>query len=94
MCIVDLSRIEKQLKKIPIAIIVRLTRWVRTVEEFGLAEARKVKGYHDEALKGQRQGQRSIRLGRTWRAIYVEGKSNEINMVIVEEVTSHDYRTK
>ncbi len=37
----------------------------------GLSEVRKVPGYHDEPLKGQRKGQRSIRLSRSYRAIYV-----------------------
>lgn len=30
---VDLSKVEKQLKKIPQEIVIRLMRWVRTVEE-------------------------------------------------------------
>ncbi|MBC7466223.1 MAG: hypothetical protein H7256_09530 [Bdellovibrio sp.] len=49
---VDLSKVEKQLKRIPQEIVFRLMRWVRTIEEFGLNESRKVKGYHDEPLKG------------------------------------------
>ena len=91
---VDLSKVHKHLKKIPSEIILHLQRWIRTVEEFGMAEARKVKGYHDEPLKGQRQGERSVRLGIKWRAIYTEEKSGEINLVIIEEVTPHDYRKK
>ncbi|PWU15741.1 MAG: hypothetical protein C5B49_11460 [Bdellovibrio sp.] len=94
MYAVDLSRVEKQLRKIPNEIVARLQRWARTVEEFGLPEARKVKGYHDEPLHGQRRGQRSIRLGIKWRAIYGESESDELIMVIVEEITPHDYRTK
>jgi proteic killer suppression protein len=86
---VDLTKIEKQLKKIPREIIIRLMRWIRTIEEFGLIEARKVKGYHDEPLKGLRQGQRSVRLG-----LYTHSRTGEINIVTVEEVTPHDYRTK
>lgn len=91
---VDLSKIGKQIKKIPQEIVFRLMRWIRTVEEFGLVEARKVKGYHDEPLKGLRQGQRSIRLGIKWRAIYTQSKTGEVNIITVEEVTPHDYRTK
>jgi len=63
MDVVDLSKVEKQLKKIPQEIVFKLMRWTRTIQEFGLGEARKVKGYHDEPLKGLRQGQRSARLG-------------------------------
>ena len=91
---VDLSKVEKQLKKIPQAIVIRLLRWIRTVEEFGLNEARKIKGYHDESLKGLTTGQRSVRLGIKWRAIYTLSKTGELNIVKVEEVTPHDYRTK
>lgn len=91
---VELSKVQKQLKKVPFEIVVRLRKWIRTVETFGLTEARLVKGYHDEPLRGQRAGQRSIRLGLKWRAIYSESKTGEINIVSVEEVTPHDYRTK
>lgn len=91
---VDLSKVEKQLKKIPKEIIVRLIKWIHTVEEFSLYEARKVKGYHDESLQGIRQGQRSVRLGIKWRAIYTQSQAGVINIVMIEEVTLHDYRKK
>ena len=94
MDIVDLSKVERDLRKVPKEIVVRLMRWAKTVEEFGLNEVRKVKGYHDEPLKGLRQGQRSIRLGIKWRAIYTQSKTNEINIIKIEEVTPHDYRAK
>jgi toxin HigB-1 len=91
---VDFSNVEKQLKKVPQEILFRLMRWIRTIEEFGLNEARRVKGYHDEPLKGLRIGQRSVRLGIKWRAIYTFKYNGEINIVKVEDVTPHDYRTK
>ncbi len=91
---VDLSKVTKQLKRVPNEIVFRFMTWVRTIEEFGLSEARKVKGYRDEPLKGLRQTQRSVRLGIKWRAIYSVSKNGEINIVKVEEVTPHDYRTK
>jgi proteic killer suppression protein len=91
---VDLSKVEKSLKRVPQEIVIRLMKWIRTVEEFGLSEARRVKGYHDEPLKGLRYGQRSIRLGIKWRAIYTQSMAKEINIVMIEEITPHDYRTK
>ncbi len=91
---VDLFNVQKQLKKLPEEIRVRLQRWIKTVEEFGLTEARKVKGYHDEPLKGQRAGERSIRLGLKWRAIYIQSKTGEINIIFLQEITPHDYRKK
>lgn len=91
---VDLSKVEKQLKKTPKEIIVRLMKWIYTIEEFGLNEARKVKGYHDEPLKGVRQGQRSVLLGIKWRVIYTQSQTGEIHIVMIEEITLHDYRAK
>lgn len=52
---------------------------------------RRLPGFHDEPLKGQRQGQRSIRLNRAYRAIYVERHGGEIELVEVMEVNKHEY---
>ena len=60
------------------------------VEHDGLDEVRKVPGYHDEPLKGDRAGQRSIRLSRSYRAIY-EVKNDAVEFVSVEEVSKHEY---
>ena len=68
----------------------KLLAWVGNVEAKGLEEVRKLPGYHDEPLKGQRQGQRSIRLSRAYRAIYVL-RGPEVTFVLVEEVSKHDY---
>jgi len=51
---------------------------------------RKIPGYHDEPLKGDRAGQRSIRLSRAYRAIY-EIRKDVAQLVSVEEVSKHDY---
>jgi proteic killer suppression protein len=64
---------------------------VALVEESGIHETRKYKGFHDEPLKGNREGQRSVRLNRTYRAIYVEHKSGEVELIEVIEVNKHDY---
>lgn len=52
---------------------------------------RKVPGYHDEPLKGDRMGQRSIRLNKAYRAIYMERPNQEIIIISVMEVNKHDY---
>ena len=67
--------------------------WVKTVRLFGLNKAREVPSYHDETLKGQREGQRSIRLNKQWRAVYTETATDTI-LVTVLEVSAHDYRTR
>ena len=91
MFVVNLDRVLKKIKKLPAHIRDKLQNWVRDVELLGVAATRKRKGYHDELLKGKRKGQRSIRLSRSWRAIYREEKDGMINLIIVEEVSKHDY---
>jgi toxin HigB-1 len=80
----------KQLKKVPEHIQTGLLEWVRAVGLSGLDEVRKIPGYHDEPLKGERAGQRSIRLSRAYRAIYVI-KGDVAEFVSVEEVSKHKY---
>ncbi len=80
----------KQLKNVPRHIIDNLMIWVAAVEHDGLEEVRKIPGYHDEPLKGDRVGQRSIRLSRAYRAIY-EIRKDVAQFVSVEEVGKHDY---
>jgi len=68
--------------------------WIFQVESIGINEVRKILGYHDEPLKGDRQGQRSVRLSRSYRAFYVEYKETKkdeektINIVNVLELES------
>ncbi|OQA61623.1 MAG: hypothetical protein BWY41_00050 [Candidatus Atribacteria bacterium ADurb.Bin276] len=81
----------KQLKKVPGHVLVKLETWISSIELQGLEETRRIPGYHDELLKGKRDGQRSIRLNKAWRAIYIV-KSSNIEFVEVQEVTHHDYR--
>jgi toxin HigB-1 len=88
---VEISRLAaKQLRKLPRHIVSNLMIWVLAVEQDGLDEVRKVPGYHDEPLKGDRTGQRSIRLSLAYRAIY-EIKGDTAAFVCVEEVSKHRY---
>jgi len=64
---------------------------VDAVERDGLHEVRKIPGYHDEPLKGKRQGQRSIRLSRAYRAIYAVRNEGPAEFVSIEEVSKHEY---
>lgn len=50
-----------------------------------------VKAFHDGPLKGQRKGQRSIRLSQGYRAIYTELRGGEVDIITIEEVHHHDY---
>ena len=88
---VEIARLaEKQLRKLPRHIVDNLLLWVAAVEHDGLEEVRKVPGYHDEPLVGERAGQRSIRLSRSYRAIY-EIKGDTVRFASVEEVNKHRY---
>jgi proteic killer suppression protein len=80
-----------QAGKLPVQIHEALYLWKESVEHLGLAEVRKAKGYHDEPLKGQRKGQRSVRLNRAYRLIYDEFENGEIVVVSVQEVNKHEY---
>jgi toxin HigB-1 len=84
------STASKQMKRAPHYITEKLLNWANEVETFGLAAVRKHKGYHDEPLKGRRQGERSIRLNRHWRAIYCV-RTKGLMLVCVLEVTPHEY---
>ena len=80
---------EKQLSRLPWYIAEALQYWVEAVEYKGITEVRKSRGYHDEGLKGQRIGQRSVRLNRAYRVIYLE--KNEGLEILVVEVNKHEY---
>ena len=90
--IVDLSKKAKaNLVKVPGYIKDKLLVWIDDVEREGIEKARKIPGFHDEPLKGDRAGQRSIRLSKAYRAIYIEEPTNEITIILVTEVNKHDY---
>ena len=65
--------------------------WVSAVEGNGVLKTRKTPGWHDEPLKGTRKGQRSIRLSKAWRAIYVIHEGGEIEFIEIIEVNKHEY---
>ena len=81
----------KQLLKVPRHVAAKLLEWMDTVEEEGLEGARTVRGYRDEALVGDRKGQRSVRLSRSYRAVYVVVEWETVHSIRIEEVSKHDY---
>ena len=85
------KKAEKQLQRMPVHILDKLETWVYVVERDGLEIVRRIPGYHDEPLKGNRLGQRSIRLSRGYRAIYEIESDGTVEFVSVEEVSKHDY---
>lgn len=88
--IVDFSKVEKELLKLPKHIQRTFSAWCVLVQEQGILETRKIRGFNDEALKGKASKFRSVRLNRAYRVIYFEEKENIIIRVI--EVNKHDYK--
>jgi len=84
-------RAKKDLKKVPLYIALKLQAWIDDIGHRGLREVRKIAGYHDEPLTGQRRGQRSIRLSQAYRAIYVVDEAHKIKFIEIVEVNKHDY---
>ena len=85
-------RVGKQLTKAPIEVQKRYEKWKDIVSISGPAGLKLIRGFHDEALRGEWQGFRSSRLNLQIRVIY--GIEGENLMVQVVEVTAHDYRKK
>ncbi|MBI5543322.1 MAG: type II toxin-antitoxin system mRNA interferase toxin, RelE/StbE family [Deltaproteobacteria bacterium] len=82
---------EKDLERVPGYVASKLKAWVALILKVGLRETRAVKGYHDEPLHGDRAGQRSIRLSRSYRAFYRITQTGEVEIVLILEVNKHDY---
>ncbi|MBC7530690.1 MAG: hypothetical protein H7318_03865 [Oligoflexus sp.] len=78
----------KRPKEFPEHVKEKVRDWTQSVEIFGMRQTRRIPGWHDEPLKGKRKGQRSIRLNRSYRAIYEESTGDLVEIV---EVTNHKY---
>lgn len=80
---------EKQLSKVPDFIRKKVMFWVLLVESNGLAEVMKSPGFHDEPLKGDRKGQRSVRMNKAYRLIYCVIQ-DRVHIELLE-VHKHEY---
>ena len=67
---VDVSKIEKKIKKVPNVIVKKFFDWINLIENEGYLKYLKVRSYKDHALKGHRKGQRAARLGLYYRIVY------------------------
>ena len=85
------QRAQKELRLAPPQVRSKLKVWINGVSKDGLEEMRKIPGFHDEPLRGKRNGQRSIRLSRSYRAIYKVLSDGTLWFAEVEEVTKHGY---
>ena len=93
--VVDYSKVEKTLDKLPSHIAEKFYRWADIINRYGwLAIKNDASRYKDHALRGNRRGQRASRLDRSYRVIYEVVDSKEIRIIKVERVTKRDYRKR
>jgi addiction module RelE/StbE family toxin len=82
----------RKLRRIPVEVLKRYEKWKDIVMISGPQGLRLIKGFHDEALRGEWQGFRSSRLGKQYRLIYrIEDRKLYVKVI---DVTPHDYRRK
>ena len=82
----------KQLDALPIEILKRYEKWKDIVRVSGPQGLRQIRGFNDEALRGDWKGHRSSRLNERYRVIYrIE---HDAVLIEVVGVTPHDYRRK
>ena len=90
--VLEHRRARRHLDKLPTEVLKRYEKWKDIVAISGPAGLRLIKGFHDEALTGDRRGERSSRLGSKYRVIYkIDGIEIQ---VLVLDITAHDYRKK
>jgi proteic killer suppression protein len=90
--VVALTRLaKKNLKKIPRHILIQLDLWIEILETEGLLAMQKINGYKDHPLTGDREGQRSSYLSRSWRVIYKIDEDQDLILIEILEVNHHDY---
>lgn len=83
--------VERQLQVLPGYIQQKFRSWVVAVEVEGMLAVRRLKGFHDEPLKGRLAGRRSVRLNKSYRVIYFEQSDGQVRIVQVVEVNKHEY---
>jgi proteic killer suppression protein len=84
-------RAKKDLRICPVFIVRKFMAWVGAVQLDGLEPTRRLPGYHDEPLHGEWKGSLSIRLNRSYRAIYRIQEEGSLALVLVESVNKHAY---
>jgi addiction module RelE/StbE family toxin len=90
--ILEHKKLDRRFKTLPIDILKRYEKWKDIVSISGPDSLGLIRGFRDEALRGQWKGFRSSRLGLKYRVIY-KIEAMEI-LVKVIDITPHDYRKK
>ena len=82
----------KQLESLPIDVLKRYEKWKDILLISGPDGLKQIRGFRDEALRGDWKGHRSSRLNIQYRVICKIDK--DLVLVQVVNVTPHDYRRK
>ena len=90
--VLEHRRVWKKLPRLPLEVLKRYEKWKDIVRISGPQGLRLIRGFHDEALRGEWKGYRSSRLNQRYRVVY-RAVANEV-LVQVIDVTAHDYRRK
>jgi len=85
-------RVARLFKSVPDEVLKRYEKWKDIVALSGPDGLRKIKGFHDEMLRGEWKGHRSSHLGLQYRVIYRILKDKILIQVV--NLTAHDYRRK
>ena len=84
-------RVPRQLDRIPNDVLKRYEKWKDVVRISGPQGLRLIRGFNDEALRGEWAGHRSSRLNQQYRVIYKIDRENVLVQVV--RVSAHDYRS-
>ena len=90
--VLEHRRAVRRLPKIPEEILKRYEKCKDIVTISGPDGLKPIRGFNDEALRGEWKGHRSSRLGGQYRVIYRVEAQNVVVKVI--DITAHDYRRK
>ena len=90
--VLEHRNVSRRLSRLPHEVLVRYEKWKDIVGVSGPEGLRLIKGFQDEALRGEWKGYRSSRLGIQYRLIYKVDR--EEVLVFVVEINAHDYRRK
>ena len=90
--VLEHRRAVRRIPKIPEEILKRYEKWKDIVTTSGPEGLKRIRGFNDEALRGEWKGHRSSRLGSQYRVIYRIETQNVVVKVI--DITAHDYRRK
>lgn len=90
--ILEHRHLDRRFNSLPGETLKRYEKWKDIVHISGPMGLRAIRGFKDEALRGEWKGFRSSRLGQKYRVIYQVEAAKVLVKVV--DVTPHDYRKK